>query len=145
MSLRPNDRVKVFIGLTGTHTMLRLPYSRYKSLVDEVTEAVKKKEIWVHVDLDRDVTINLRPDTIQYIKVQPSHVEEATAKEGVTLLEASRVIGEKYHTLRQRLKRDGIELDKTSDRRIKLTERNFKLLGLTGQQQQRLKQLEEKA
>lgn len=137
--MKQNDPVNIIIGMIGTHLKVNLPYQDYEDLFNKIST---NKDHWLTIPCDEGVEIKVKRDSIQYLKLIPRGVRVTRKKTGVTLRQVAQATGEKYDTLRQRLKREGIELEKASDRRIILSQTNFQLLNLTTEHQLKLKKLE---
>ena len=137
--IKPTDMVDVVIGFHGQKVRASLSYQRYQELTKSA-EAGKKS--WQTVQLGHDSEVRVRLDNIQFIKLLSRSKAKAAEIDGVTLYQVAQVMRQKYHTLRQKLKHDGVDLEKTSGRRVLINDKNIGLLKMSKEQVTKLRELE---
>ena len=136
--MKPSDAVKIEIGLQGNKLNLDLPFKEFDLIQADLKSG---KPRWIQIKLNKGALVDVFTGNIQYIKMRPPQVRELTMRDGFTLKEICKVIGENYDVFRQKIKKDGIELDHGTAKRILLTPLTIKNLKLTPQQ---IKKIESK-
>ncbi len=129
--------VKVEIGLEGNRLNLDLPHSDYVALSNKIKT---QKTGWITVGLSKNSHVDIKADAVQYIKMRPPEVKELTKRDGYTLKEICAVMGVNYDVFRQKIKKEGIDIDiSDAGRRVLLTPLTIKSLGLTAAQISKIK------
>ncbi|AGH95388.1 hypothetical protein [Pseudobdellovibrio exovorus] len=126
-----NKAVKIEIGFVGNRLMLDLPIHDYTELTKKLKD---QKSPWVTVELNDGASVEIKAQDVQFIKVLPKQVRELKKRSGYNLKDICSVTGENYDVYRQKIKKDGVQLDYGSYKRILLTPRTIKSLDLTKEQ-----------
>jgi hypothetical protein len=138
-----NTKLSVSIFAGGSTIKLELNSTEYERLLKSLRE---KKEEWLSIkDTHDNETILHRPQ-VAAVRSQPVNVRVVGDKlPGVTLKEICSIAPQhKYRTLGWKLRNNKLELDRGSERRVLLTEKNFSALRLNVEQVKQLQMTEQK-
>jgi len=131
-----NKAVKIEIGFNGNKLNLDLPFKDYLSLSEYIKMTSKG---WYQIALDRNSFTDIDVSQVLYIKMRSSEVKALTKRDGYTLKSICKVMGVNYDVFRQKIKAEGIELDRGTERRILLTPRTITNLNLSQSQISKIK------
>jgi hypothetical protein len=131
--------MQVTIGMNGNNIRLHLPEIEYQKLAKEIES--RKGDGWITIAMDDNAQARINLSQIQYLKALPYETRRMEKAEGIPLKVIASVMDVSYDYLRQKIKRDGIDLDRPSERRVNLTEKTIKALKLTDSQVKKIKNI----
>lgn len=133
-----NTSVKFEIGFIGNRLTLDLPIEDFNRLSKQIKD---QKSPWISVAMDRGSQVEIKTQDVQFIKILPKQTKELKKRIGYYLKDICSITGENYDVYRQKIKKENVELDYGTHKRIALTSRSIKNLGLT---QDQVKKIESK-